>query len=143
MEVQKNQVSMIGKDKAADCCINGICGWLSPDGEFIDAAYGKHAEVALNIENERKIKPIHDEYLSHRVVHGERLFELSGYIKFTCRQVGNRVVDAYVFFPQQFGYEGEITDRQLEWISENFYRLFTYQKKYVKQYLYYNFGFSI
>lgn len=126
-----------------DLIQGGICGWLSPDGQFIDVVYGKHDEVAQNLEKNWQVTPVFDRNLGCRAAHGERLLELSGYIKFTCRLVGNKIVDAYVFFPQQFGYERDVTSSQINWLEENFHRMSQYQQQYVQDYLYYTYGIAL
>lgn len=74
--------------------------------------------------------------------HGERLFELLGYIKFVCRRLSDSSItnDSYVFFPQQFGYKYDITDNQANWILGNYDKLTAFQQKYVNQYLHYAYG---
>lgn len=121
----------------------GICGWLSPDGVFIDTDYGKHDEVANDLESNWRVTPVFDRSIDYKAAHGERLLELSGYIKFTCRHIGNRFIDAYVFFPQQFGYEKDVTNSQINWLEENFHRMAPYQKQYVQDYLYYTYSIAI
>jgi hypothetical protein len=105
--------------------VKGISGWLSPEGEFIQAEYGRHNEVAAEMS---------------RNVNGERVFEVLGYIRFTCRQTGSNTYESFVFFPQQFGCKEEITYSQLAWLEDNMDKMAARQKSYVMQYMYYVYG---
>jgi hypothetical protein len=115
----------------------GISGWLSPLGNFIYANYGEHDKVARELEEYNKINPIYDTLYNFNIVHGERLLETLGYIKFVCRWLGGSVRESYVFFPQIFGYRDDITDKQIKWMEENYENMSDFQKKYVNDYLYY------
>jgi hypothetical protein len=108
---------------------------LSPKGEFISVDYGNHAKMALSLEKNGLVKPFFDNE-SGNVVHGERLLELSGYIKFVCRFAYDNVIESHVFFPQQFGCRKGITNSQKKWLKVNFERMTEVQESDIVQYLY-------
>ena len=114
---------------------NGISGWLSPKGEFIPVDYGNHAKAALDLEVKGIVKPFVDRE-SGKLVHGERLLELLGYVKLVCRFAYGNVIESHVFFPQQFGCRQDITDSQKKWLEINCERMTPMQKSNITQYLY-------
>jgi hypothetical protein len=121
----------------------GISGWLSPEGEFIPAEYGKHEQVALSLESENLVSPVSDILTGCVSVRGERLLELTGYIKFTCRHTGIGEQESYVFFPQQFGCTRDVTNEQVEFIHSNYNYMTSRQKSYVRQYMKYAYGIAV
>jgi len=123
---------LLAREKKLHSC-KGISGWLSPKGEFIPADYGEHAKVALDLEINGRVKPIID-MVSGKQAHGERLLELQGYIKFVCRFVYGKIIESYIFFPQQFGCTQDVTDSQIEWLTENYEKMSCRQKVCARQY---------
>lgn len=121
------------KTKAED---KGLSGWLSPQGEFIPVDYGNHDKIARQLEGSNLVSSIIDIEGNQKLAHGERLLELLGYIKFVYRSVGVNIRESYVFFPHQFGYRGNITDEQIEWIEENYNNMSEYQQAYCSDFLY-------
>lgn len=113
----------------------GISGWLSLRGEFIPVDYGNHAQKALDLEVCGVVKSI-AESDSGQLVHGERLLELLGFIKFVCRFAHGNTIESHVFFPQQFGCWRNITDSQKEWLERNWEKMTPNQEFYAMQYLY-------
>lgn len=113
----------------------GISGWLSPKGEFIPVDYGNHAKAALGLEMNGVVKPIVDTDTG-RLVHGERLLELLGYIKLVCHFTNGNPIESYVFFPQHFGCTKYVTKPQEEWLERNLESMAPTQKSYVMQYFY-------
>lgn len=126
---------MIQMEKATHRRQKGISGWLSPEGEFIFIDYGEHAKTAINLEIKGVVKPIRDTE-SGKFIHGERLLELSGYIKFVCRWYIGNIIESYVFFPQQFDYRKDITKEQIEWIETNRDDMTALQEISVSDYIY-------
>ena len=108
----------------------GISGWLSDNGEFIPVTYGEHSRIADGLE----LQIVNKHNLA---AHGERLFELLGYIKFVCKYSGACMEQSYVFFAHQFGYTGEVTTEQFEWIYANLDNMSERQRLYCKDYLRY------
>jgi hypothetical protein len=128
-------INLFLREERTQLLRKGISGWLSPEGKFIPADYGNHARIALDLEVNGSIKPIVDRE-SGKLVHGERLLELLGYIKLVCRFAYGNVVESHVFFPQQFGCKRDITDSQKRWLETNCEKMSSVQEFYIKQFLY-------
>lgn len=116
--------------------MNGLSGWLSIDGDFVNVEYGYHDLVARWFEEYGIVKSIIDKNIN-KFAHGERLFELLGYIKFVYRWSYYGGLESYVFFPQQFGYEKEVSNKQIQWMQKNYEKVTEKQRQYIQQYLYY------
>ena len=114
------------KDKNNHGFENALNGWLSIDGEFVKCPHGEHNKKAKEIEKEKNINMIWSD--RDGIVHGERLLELKGWIKFVCFDWGCDGKNSHVFFPQVFGFKGEISEKQLIWMENNYNIMSTKQE---------------
>jgi hypothetical protein len=110
----------------------GLSGWLSPFGEFYSASHGQHNNVAIAIEESGKVRTRFDS--GFRILHGGTLLENLGYIKFVCPDWGDCGGNAHVFFPQIYGFSGDITKHQSIWIEKNRNSMSANQENDIEEY---------